>query len=363
MNLEDLESVEVIDDPTKIEAVLMDADKEFRTESSSNKINGQTTIVLDDEGKVQVNKQVKASVDSAFNFPPPDELQKLAKSRGIEWKDGYQDRVVPYFGSDERVDRHGDIVRQNWDFSEFKTNPVVPFSHDWEMPPIGNSIRWKVIERSDSSYTGPALHLLDLFADNETWAFADTIFRLVKAGFLKTSSVGFYPGVIVDVKSDAEREQLGLGRWGFIYDKNILIEHSPTTVPANVGAVSLLRSMKSEGKLKAYDSLALREMERREIKRGAGDLNYWLEREAKWIATWNMLFPEIEFEVHRNLDEPIILQRKEDNQYNEQLRNIEASIEELRDLISEQPLQEKECNPALFEIITGTTSLINSLGE
>ena len=294
-----------------------------------------TLIFNDDDGRTRCDKIGGDSVVRNADLSSAD-FQSLAEAVGIKWEEGFEERVVPYWASDERVDRHGDIVRQNWLFENFQKNPVMPYSHGWELPPIGNVISWEVMGRDDDDYQGPALQLLNLFATAEHWEFADTIFRLVDSGFLKASSVGFYPGVVIDVQDEKEREELGLGRWGLIFDANELIEHSPTTVPANAGAISLLRS--SGGNLQPHDICAIRDMSRMSIHRKGGDKAEWMRLDATLRSTWSHLFPTVVVPRHVDLDEPITLDTSGSQlsdlaaaslEMQKQLKQLNTTIEEL----------------------------------
>jgi phage head maturation protease len=80
----------------------------------------------------------------------------------------------------------GDTVAVGgWDLTAYRNNPVVLFAHDASAPPIG---------RAKRVWTDSSRLLGDVeFAPPETYAFADTIYKLVKGGFLKSGSVGFLP--------------------------------------------------------------------------------------------------------------------------------------------------------------------------
>jgi hypothetical protein len=95
-------------------------------------------------------------------------------------------RRVTFVLSDASVDRVGDTLAVDvWDFAAFRRNPVVLFAHDALAPPIGRM--WNI--RSDG-----ARLLGDVeFASAETYEFADTIYKLVRDGYLKAGSVGFLP--------------------------------------------------------------------------------------------------------------------------------------------------------------------------
>ncbi len=215
----------------------------------------------EDDGSVRVVRDMGTPTMQAV--PPVEQLQQLAQLRGIPWDPAYAERVVPYWASDERVDSHGDIVRQRWRFETFAKNPVLAFSHNWDEAGVGNAIDWQVRPRTDADYQGPALWLLQLFMTAEQWIWADSVFRQVKAGFLRAGSVGFKPGVMIDVKDDAERQALGLGRWGLILDDNELLEFSVCLMGANKGALAILAQEKARGGLSARDLVASREILRR----------------------------------------------------------------------------------------------------
>lgn len=158
------------------------------------------------------------------------ELQGLCEARGIKFDEKYKGRVKIYKASDETVDASGDIIRQNgWDFSRFKTNSTIQYCHDYYQLPIGSAIKWQV--------TDNALYIHVLFALQEQNDFADTVFRMVDGGFLKGNSVGFVPKKIQIVQDDKERQQLGLGKYGVIFEKQLLLEDSVCPLGCNPSAL------------------------------------------------------------------------------------------------------------------------------
>lgn len=285
----EIKSAELVEGQSQIETLLMDKDLGFRKGSPTNRVSSQTVLKEADEG-IQMLKAVEFT---KAELPSAEELKKLVAKRGMEWDEDIPNRVENYYASDERVDRHGDIVRQKWDFKNFVKNPLLLWSHNWSDPPIGSQLDWKVVNRSDADYKGPALQLLSLFASQETYALAADIMRLVKTGILKTGSVGFYPIEILDVKDSKEREKLGLGRWGVIVNKSELVEFSPTSVPANPGAHRLLSMAKSAGGLKPEDHMLLRTA--RQIELVTLGLEDMAKREdERWCDIWKNLFPDAE---------------------------------------------------------------------
>ena len=122
----------------------------------------------------------------------------------------------------------GDTIDPNgWDLTAYNANPVILWSHDSSAPPIGRMIRtWVEAGRLMGDVE---------FADAETYAFADDIFKLVQAGFIKAGSVGFLP--IDYVYSDDEQRPYGID-----FTRQELLEFSITPVPANANALTQARA-------------------------------------------------------------------------------------------------------------------------
>lgn len=139
-----------------------------------------------------------------------------------------EDRTLEFIGSTGHVDRYGDIIEPGgWDLKNYKKNPVFLFGHDYRQPPVGKAVKVWV--------DGNALKFHIKFADAETYAFADTIYRLYQGGFMRATSVGFADKErepIIDKKN--EGQQTG---WRFL--KQELYELSAVPVPANPNALML----------------------------------------------------------------------------------------------------------------------------
>ena len=305
--LDDLKSAELIEEPGQLILRLQDILREKKEAGSSEPC--PSILRQDDEGHVIIAKGgsilVPETGPTDLKVPDLDTVKSLVSARGMAWSDEYKDRVVPYFASDERVDGHGDIVRQSWVMDEFEKNSPMPYSHEWWAPPIGRSIDWRIVERSDADYKGPALWLLNLFATKDDWDWADTIFRLVKAGFLPSGSVGFWSAKVIDVKDEDERAELGLGRWGLVFEENHLLEYSPTTIPANAGAHSIARSLPShKDELQPQDVTMLRELVRRDV---GNNRQAWIDAETAILHVARSVWPDEEFTFHTELDVPVTL--------------------------------------------------------
>ncbi len=224
------------------------------------------TLGCNEADGFKVQKLVVGDQKSAH--PSPERIEELARAAGIKFEDGMELRVQPFWASDERVDRDGDIIRQNWELAEFLKNPIILFGHQWGTAPIGVSLITEVRDRVDDNFQGRALFMLPMFATAEQSDEADRVFRLVRAGFLKTGSVGFFPMEVIVVEDPEERATLGLGRFGVIFNRSKLIEFSMVSVPANPGAHTLA-AMKA---LTEVDVATLREFRRRECVAGLKSL-------------------------------------------------------------------------------------------
>lgn len=200
------------------------------------------------------------SVKGMPALPKEEELRELMRVRSVPWFDKAPERLVRYWASDERVDRAGDIVRQNFDFTDFARNPVMPFGHDYAAPPVGVHLDWRVLHRADEDYSGPALYLLSQFAPPDVDARADSVFRLVRSGVLRGGSIGFIPKTILTVKDPDERAELGLGPLGVVFESSALLEFSACSIGCNPGALAVASVARKRGLFREEDVDVLRAM-------------------------------------------------------------------------------------------------------
>jgi HK97 family phage prohead protease len=130
-------------------------------------------------------------------------------------------RTVRFILSDSTVDRKGDsISAAGWELDSYRKNPVVLWAHDSNAPPIG---RMKSVFVSGDRLIGDVE-----FASPETYEFADQIYRLITAGYIKAGSVGFIP---IDYKFSDSRHG------GIDFKSQELLEFSIVPVPANANAL------------------------------------------------------------------------------------------------------------------------------
>lgn len=131
-------------------------------------------------------------------------------------------RILSFVISNETVDSYNDVIKADgWDLSRYEKNPVVLWAHDSRQPPVAQAPSIGVV--------GKNLVAAAEFATAETYAFADTVYRLLLGKFLRATSVGFFP------KKWIYDEDRG----GFDLIENELFEFSIVPVPANPEALAL----------------------------------------------------------------------------------------------------------------------------
>jgi HK97 family phage prohead protease len=140
-------------------------------------------------------------------------------------------REITIIASDETPDRYGDIVRvDGWKLANYKKNPVLLFAHNSSEPPIGTA---KV------EVQGKRLMATAQFLAEGVYDFADTIWRIVRAGALRAASVGFLPLEDPIFIRDEKNQSIT----GFEYVSQELLELSIVPVPANPAALVQAKSM------------------------------------------------------------------------------------------------------------------------
>jgi HK97 family phage prohead protease len=132
-------------------------------------------------------------------------------------------RLVKYLISDESVGRDRFIVKNSaWQLENFARNPVLLFGHDDTQPPIG---RWFNVHVADGALRGTA--------EYATTDFAETVYQLVKGGFLRAVSTSWLP--IEYQRGDGEDVDA-------VFTKVDLLEISQVPVPALPSALASARA-------------------------------------------------------------------------------------------------------------------------
>lgn len=177
-------------------------------------------------------------------------ITKLFTTKNVEVDE--KNRTAKFIISDDGVDRMDERVEQSWDLKNYEANPIVLWGHDPSQPEnvMGNSLGIDT-EKGDDNITRSSSTVK--FSEAGLNAKADMVFNMVKAGILRTVSVGFIPKTF---KEDEDGHN--------ILADNELLEFSIVPIPANPRAVALgykegaiskkdarfmLESMKKESKL------------------------------------------------------------------------------------------------------------------
>lgn len=138
-------------------------------------------------------------------------------------------RTVSFVLSTSAEDRAGDTIDQNgWMLDSYKANPVVLWAHNSSAPPIGRC--------SNLRLTNRGLEADVTFATAEEYAFADTVFKLVKGRFINAGSVGFMAHKYSARYDDKSNFQ------GISFEQQELTEFSICPVPMNSEALCVARS-------------------------------------------------------------------------------------------------------------------------
>ncbi|WP_257164675.1 HK97 family phage prohead protease [Bradyrhizobium sp. SRS-191] len=134
-------------------------------------------------------------------------------------------RTVSFVFSDGSVDRYGDTINpRGWVLEAFNANPVALFGHDT------SSVENVIGRASNVRMEGDRLVGDIEFMSGDVNPNAEAVFQMVKAGFLRTVSVGFQP---IDWVASKDRSRPG----GIDFKKQELVEISIVPVPANANAL------------------------------------------------------------------------------------------------------------------------------
>ncbi|MGR3220861.1 MAG: HK97 family phage prohead protease [Candidatus Anammoxibacter sp.] len=149
-------------------------------------------------------------------------------------------RIIDFIISDETVDRHGTILGMDgWELNNFDKNGIVGYQHDVYGSFWGESNPDTVIGKGRAFIEGEGKDRKLIgsieFEPADINPLAEKIYKKVKFGTLKATSVGFLPlekGKFKEVKGkDGEVEEV------FHYGKRELLEFSIVNIPSNPNAV------------------------------------------------------------------------------------------------------------------------------
>lgn len=145
-------------------------------------------------------------------------------ARALETKDNTTRFVVST--QDPARDTHI-IDQSSWSLDNYRANPVVLWTHDYDTPPVGRAV--------DLGVDDNALHA-SVEWDTATELGA-TVARQYAQGFLSAVSVGWIPGNVTP-RSSYDRSHPFYGDDGVVFTNNEMLEFSAVTVPTDPGALA-----------------------------------------------------------------------------------------------------------------------------
>jgi len=161
----------------------------------------------------------------------------MAIDKASELKEGERAEIT--YVSTVDMDRDDEVMLPSGCIlTEFRKAMQVLWGHDYWSPPIGSDQWIKTDKRGVIAKT--------IYAETSR---GEEVWQLVKAGHLKTSSVGFIPikwvnkndegwGKLID-KLAREGIKIDPEKCKRIYTKWLLLEHSKVSVPANINALTI----------------------------------------------------------------------------------------------------------------------------
>lgn len=141
-----------------------------------------------------------------------------------------ESRTVTFTFSDESVDLYGDTISaRGWDWKAFENNPVALFGHDPSKPEY-------VVGRAKNLRVEGHRLVGDIeFMEATVNPTAETVYQMVKGGFLNAVSVGFMPLEWVATK---DKSRPG----GIDFKRQSLMEISIVPLPANQNSLVQARA-------------------------------------------------------------------------------------------------------------------------
>lgn len=197
---------------------------------------------------------------------PMDETVVAVPVSGVVKAVNEEERSVDFILSTGSMDRQGDCVKpEGWDLKNYRANPVVLWGHDYDSLPVAKARNVRI---EDGALKGTAV-----FTPAGMARFNDTVFEMLKGGFLNAVSVGFMPKKWAFAQ-DNERP------FGIDFEEQELLEFSVVPVPAHPQALidargkgldiepytAWLRDAAEKAGLAVIDPARLRELEAIERK-------------------------------------------------------------------------------------------------
>jgi len=142
-------------------------------------------------------------------------------------------RIVRVVSSSDRQDRDGDRITQEGIDHQFAKSVLYAHDYGYSFLPIGKILSAKMEKREDYKVT------VEEHQINPPGAYeiSDAAWKLIAFGALNATSIGFIPKIITRVESDAERQEMDLGRWGVLFEAIEKLETSWVPVQSNRDAI------------------------------------------------------------------------------------------------------------------------------
>lgn len=137
-------------------------------------------------------------------------------------------RIIRYMFSDDSVARDNHTINTGgWQLENFLANPVFLWAHDASQLPIGRVVDIGV---SAGKLIGDVEYL-----DRDQYEFADTVYQMVRGGYLNATSVSWMP---LEYRYSQDKSRPG----GIDFLKQELLEISQVPVPAMPTALATARA-------------------------------------------------------------------------------------------------------------------------
>jgi HK97 family phage prohead protease len=147
----------------------------------------------------------------------------IVRKQSVALTEDIGNRQIKFTISTSGIDRENDrLSADGWSLKSYRKNPVVMFAHDYKQLPVARAVS---ITQQDGNLVSTAE-----FATADLNPFADTVYRMIKGGFLNAVSVGFRPKKFKSIQRDN-------GNQGFDFEEQELLEYSVVPIPANPDAL------------------------------------------------------------------------------------------------------------------------------
>ena len=180
-------------------------------------------------------------------------LKQINMSKEIKYRlgtvrkvptDGEESRTVEFVISDESKDRHGSIIKMSgWNLDNFNNNGIVGYQHNVYGGDMCNAPDPdQVIGRGEAFVEGMQLIGRVTFETEDINPLAEKIFKKIKFGTLRATSVGFM-ATSKGYYGEGDESEGGKNET-YYYDGQELVEFSIVNIPSNKNA--LKRSLRDQ---------------------------------------------------------------------------------------------------------------------